>query len=255
MADASDSKSSDDKQNLFILSRSALLRGLCYLIPIPFLDDFVAQRVLKHMVASLLQSHGRSYKAKEISVFYEGESKGCFAMAWDIAWGLIIKPIKKIFKTIFFVLAIRDMAVGIGSTLFLGRCLNRSLNRDRLSNEQSGKAKSDEASLEKEAALIYAAFQSSYAGSDKKVITQSVRAILKQSQGIGSWGLSAVKTLFGEKKESYEGVEALEGEDKKEVEKTAKSIAEVMEQEEFVKILSNFDRDFDEALSAARKSA
>lgn len=255
MSDESTAPTPSEKQNLFILSRSALLRGLCYLIPVPFLDDFVAQRVLKHMVASLLKAHGRDYAPKRVSVFYEGESKGCFAMAWDFAWGLIIKPIKKLFKTIFFVLAIRDVAVGIGSTLFLGRCLNRSLNNNLLNNTQSTKAKNESETLEAEAAVIYAAFQKSYEGSDKKVITQSFRALVKQSTGIGSWGVSAVKTLFGKKQESYEGVEALPDEDKKEVEKAAKGIADIMEQEEFVKILKNFDTDFDEHLSKERKAA
>lgn len=255
MSDESETPTPEEKQNLFILSRSALLRGLCYLIPIPFLDDFVAQRVLKHMVSSLLSSHEREFTPERVAVFYEGESKGCFAMAWDIAWGLIIKPIKKLFKTIFFVLAIRDMALGIGSTLFLGRCVNRSLNKQRLNNGQSAKDKKESDSLESEAALIYAAYQASYAGSDKKVITQSFRALIKQSTGIGSWGLSAVKTLFGKKQENYDGVEALPNEEKKEVEKAAKGIANIMEQEEFAKILSNFDTEFDQHLAKEGKSA
>ncbi|MDF1666181.1 MAG: hypothetical protein P1V97_30775, partial [Planctomycetota bacterium] len=135
------------------------------------------------------------------------------------------------------------------------RCLNRSLNKTQLNNEQSSKAKTDAESLEVEAALIYAAFQASYAGSDKKVITQSFRALVKQSTGIGSWGVSAVKTLFGKKQESYEGVEALPEADKKEVEKAAKGIANIMEQEEFVKILRNFDTDFDQHLTKERKAA
>ena len=254
MTDNSQSKD-NDKQNLFILSRSALLRGLCYLIPVPFLDDFIAQRVLKNMVTSLLNDHGRSFPDKRVAVLYEGESKGCLAKIWSFAVGLIIKPLKKLFKTFFFVLAIRDVALGIGSTLFLGRCLNRSLNQQALGNEDASKAEADPTSLEAQSLQIFQAYKTSYKGSDKKVILQTLQAFLKQLKGLGSWGVSAVKTLFGKKQESYDGVEALpEGEQVKVV-KAVHGLTELMQQEEFAKILTNFDTDFDACLAKTREGS
>ena len=78
----------------------AVLVGLTPLIPIPFVDDLVKGHLLRRMVRGLAGARGRSLTAEEVEMLTEdrgGCLKGCVAQ-------VIIYPLKKIFRKIFFFL-------------------------------------------------------------------------------------------------------------------------------------------------------
>jgi hypothetical protein len=242
-----------DKEILIIVSRSALMTGLCFLIPIPFLDDWMATRVQQRMVRSLLLHHKRSYKTVRLRVIYEGESVGCVSGCLGLLWALIVKPLKKLFKTIFFVLAMRDVALAIGSTLFLGRCLHRSLASGKFDETNAAHPASHKQSLESQALKLYLSFKTSFEKSDQKILVKSLRPLLVQAKGLGTWGVQAVKKLFGKKREYYEDVETLSEDQQAEVNHAVEDIRNVMEQDDIRTILTDFDAAFDKEFAARIK--
>ena len=113
-----DASAGDDKQwhqNVtFVLARSSVLTGLCRLVPIPFLDDYLEKQSRRYMVHSLIDREGRSYSSGRLSPLYKEESgsiiTGCLWWCITLPWKLTVKLLRKIFKKIFFVLAIHEAA-------------------------------------------------------------------------------------------------------------------------------------------------
>jgi len=95
------------------LDQYSVLSGLCPLIPVPFLDDLVEHFVTRRMVTQMFADHELSPSSKQIATLTRnrhGCSIGClFAIA--------VYPIKKVFKKILFIFAIRS-SINVASVWF-----------------------------------------------------------------------------------------------------------------------------------------
>jgi len=118
-----------------VLARGALLAGLCALVPVPLLDDLLLQRAHRHLVASLLARGGHATPVDAVRPIYD-DGRGCLVGACLFVLWLPVKLgvalLKKLLKTVLFVLAIRDAGLQMGQALLLGVTVERCLADGRL---------------------------------------------------------------------------------------------------------------------------
>jgi hypothetical protein len=84
-----------------LLVTHAVLTGLTPLIPVPFLDDLVKAYFQRRLVRRLGERHGVALAPDEVSALADDPSSGCLS---GCVVTLVLYPIKKLFRKIFFVL-------------------------------------------------------------------------------------------------------------------------------------------------------
>lgn len=89
---------------LFI-SRYALLVALCELIPIPVLDSWVANLVRRRLTRVQLVQHQVELPSADVRMLADAGAGGCLGILWSI----LVWPIKKVLRTVLFVLQINRM--------------------------------------------------------------------------------------------------------------------------------------------------
>ncbi len=102
---------------------ASLRTGAYQLIPLPFVDDWLTLRQRKGMVRAVLEARGFTYEAQVPRVL-AGGSLSLTARLGSMAKGLVLKPMRKIFRTVLFWVAARRAARAVVETYFLGRFLH-----------------------------------------------------------------------------------------------------------------------------------
>jgi hypothetical protein len=82
----------------FILLYHTILIGVAPLIPIPFVDEWIVAYLWKHMISEIAKRHGVKLSKAEISQLTNQKKTGCLT----IIGSMIIRPIKELFREIFF---------------------------------------------------------------------------------------------------------------------------------------------------------
>lgn len=103
-----------------LVNTSAVLVGACQLVPLPFVDDLLEARILKSMLRRIFAKHGHKLTSEQIKTLSR-DRKGVLATTAGLARGLVMKPIKKIFRYVFFVFTARGISRKIAATALLGR--------------------------------------------------------------------------------------------------------------------------------------
>lgn len=105
------------------LSRNAVLVGLCALIPLPWLDGFIARRLCRRNWQVVATAMGHTLDDAALQTLTEDKRSlvmGCLI-------GLFWWPIRKIFRTFFYFLTVKD-AVDWGiETALRGEMVRRAL--------------------------------------------------------------------------------------------------------------------------------
>lgn len=90
----------------------SVLAGLCPLLPVPFLDDWALERVQRRMVRELGESRDLELSAAEVRILAgEGEQRlwpGLLKGTAMAARSGARKVLRKVFKTAFYLLLLRD---------------------------------------------------------------------------------------------------------------------------------------------------
>jgi len=97
--------------------------GAFEFLPVPFLDEWMIKRQRLSMVADILTKRGISYEKAVPGIIVGGE-KTLLARIGSMSRGLVLKPIKKIFRTVFFWLTAKSAARTAMVTYFLARFLH-----------------------------------------------------------------------------------------------------------------------------------
>ncbi|MEL7239188.1 MAG: hypothetical protein AAGK78_10020 [Planctomycetota bacterium] len=79
-----------------------LLAGLCQFIPLPFADDAAEEFVKEHMITQLLRRRDRSITAEDVPALYKGIRRSVLGRGLGFAKSILLKPIKKVLRTVFF---------------------------------------------------------------------------------------------------------------------------------------------------------
>jgi len=104
-------------------ARLAFVAGLCPLIPLPFVDGWVAERVRARCFREIAAERGAALSEEELTVLSSDSfSKlGC-------AFTLVIFPLKKLFKMVVFVLALKECVDWFTELIHKSRMLERAID-------------------------------------------------------------------------------------------------------------------------------
>ena len=110
------------------LAPLVLLTGMCPLIPIPLLDDYVERELLRAAIRRIAVTEGRAIPEETIITLVEDRSSflvGCL-------WAIVRWPFKKLFRTIFFFLAAKDIVDVVSRNSHRVAIFHLALRRDLL---------------------------------------------------------------------------------------------------------------------------
>ncbi|MAS96661.1 MAG: hypothetical protein CMO55_26015 [Verrucomicrobiales bacterium] len=217
-----------------------VLSAPCALVPVPFLDDILLAKVRKGMVHRVLRENGVLTDPRRMKVVYAGISKGCFLTVIGLAGSLVVKIFKKLFRTIFFIFAVRGAALEMTETYLLGRVVIRCAERGWYSDPDT---------CREQALHTRAAFNKAMNGTDGRVFVKAMKAVWRGAASSKSVVKRLAKHLVRGSKSSPEvGEEDLTSEDRRVVEEGEKSVNRQLRQKEVQEFLAKFDERFDRYL-------
>lgn len=159
------------------LSLVSLLAAVCALIPVPWIDDVAERVVRRRAVGDLLRERGVDPTPGDVEVLagLERPRRGCVDwLLWPLT-GVALYVAKKLFRKVFFVLALSD-AVRAASELFHDAyLLAHALGRGWLAPGPAGRIDRDEARW------VRWAIESTVAETDPAPVRGAVRRALAGS--------------------------------------------------------------------------
>ena len=102
-----------------------ILAALTPLVPIPFIDDLLLQLVRRRLLRSHFEAAGARITEAQLTALTRVESSGLLGCIGSV----VIYPIKKIFRKIFFVLALKDAVDNASAVLHEGYLFWLALQR------------------------------------------------------------------------------------------------------------------------------
>jgi hypothetical protein len=107
------------------IATSAILAGVCALSPIPFLDDLIIGAIRRHLVGRQFRARGVELnwgQRRALTKTHRNLLVGCLL-------GVLIYPIRKIFRKVFYIFAVKE-AVDVASRLLhQGLLVDHALDR------------------------------------------------------------------------------------------------------------------------------
>ena len=162
------------------VSHYALLSGLCQFIPVPFADDLADRQVRKRMVGVLLDRRGRvAVDAGDVKPLWAGVGGGIVSKAGGLAKSLVLKPVKKVLRTVFFVMTFRKAILEATEALLLGHTLDRLLADGWFADG------TDRDRLRDDAERVSRAVDAAWGAADRRALVALVRRSAKLLKG---WG-------------------------------------------------------------------
>ena len=230
-----------------VLAYSTLFVGTSQFVPLPFVDAILERRVRKSMVQTLLKRHARSYGVGELGLLYgsgRGCVMGCLVALVSFPIKLIVEPIKKLFKTVFFVLTIRDAGLVMGDCFLLGRTLDRLLARGELGDELAAKQR------HARVRQVRAAFDETYAGSDLSLLRHLFEQTLRGAKALPAAGAKAARALMkGDSPSEPAQIGELDASERAVVDEGEAQLEQALADEKVQGFLADFDQRFDAALA------
>jgi len=101
---------------------ASLGTGASEFIPVPFLDEWMIKKQRRAMIGMILSKRGMTFE-KDVPMILTGSGRTLIGRLGSMSRGLILKPLKKLFRTVFFWLAARSAARTAMVTYFLARFL------------------------------------------------------------------------------------------------------------------------------------
>lgn len=125
-----DSRTLTDRP-LSMLASHAVLIGLTPIVPVPFVDDYLADRLRRSMVERLAKGRGLELPAEALRGLAD-QPPEVLASLGGMAKKVLLWPAKKIFRKVFVVLAVKDGIDLVGKAFVLGFLVDVSLERGLL---------------------------------------------------------------------------------------------------------------------------
>ena len=104
--------------------RQSFQTGVFEFIPLPFVDDWLIVRERSLLVDKILKSRGVSFEKGVCKLLADGGKKSLMGRLGGLVKSLVLKPLRKILKSLFFWLAIRRAVLNVIETYFLARFVN-----------------------------------------------------------------------------------------------------------------------------------
>lgn len=197
------------KKTQRIIATHAVLAGLTPLIPVPVVDDLAKNFFRQRLVRSLAAAHGRTLSGADAEALASERETGCLG---GCVGTLVLYPLKKVFRKIFFFLEWKR-AVDLASRTYHFGYLVDHLFAERL-DERAGRT----------AAEVGAALDAVCREAPVKPLEAAVGATFRQSRGALSAGASllerSLRRVVGreKKREVERAVESVEAEEERQIE-------------------------------------
>lgn len=104
--------------------RQSLQTGVFEFIPLPFLDDWLIVRERRLLAEKILTTRGVTFEAGVPQLLASGGTKSLLRRSSGLVRALVFKPLRKVFRTFLFWLAIRRAVLNVLETYFLARFVN-----------------------------------------------------------------------------------------------------------------------------------
>ena len=100
--------------------------GVVCVSPVPFVDDILVGKYRRKMVRGILKKNGMSRpNPSTVKRLAQWEKMSFSKQVGRVVTGLVFKPIKKLFRTVFFWFAARDAGRAMVETYLLSRTIQR----------------------------------------------------------------------------------------------------------------------------------
>lgn len=217
----------------------AILASAARLVPVPFVDDILRERITQLVVKQALAAHGRGYSSNRLKPIWSdsgGCASGCLLMLLKLPIVLITYPFRKVWA---YLMAVRHLSRDLTTMILLGRALDRSLRLGRLEDGEG---------LESEAAQIKQAFENAVAGMDTKVLQSGLATGLGKVKGLGRAAVRTLRNLWRKRREGQVSEADVPESEKRVLDDGARSVQEVLDKPEVIALLERFDERFEENL-------
>ncbi len=156
-----------DNSPQHLLVTHATLAGLTPLIPIPLLDDIFYRHFLRSMVKRLAATHAQEPSNAEIEILTAQKGRGC---ALGCLGTVLLYPLKKVLRKIFFFLEWKRAADTISHTYYFGYLIQTALAEGWIQSHG--------------AARVRAAIDDVLARTNTSLITRAAFGVVGQSKGV-----------------------------------------------------------------------
>lgn len=216
----------------------ALVRAATRFLPVPVLDDAVAERATRIVVSRTLRSQGRDYPVTALEPLYADGGRGRRFLR-RAARKVVLFPVRKYTKIIT---AVHGVPNDVSRVLLLGRATHRRLALGELAGD-------DRALLEREATEVRAAFDKVVDEMDLRLLRGAIGDALGQVKDLTGGVVSFARRRFT--RGSDEAEVAAQQPDGAVAEGT-EQVQQALERPEVVRLLAEFDRRMDARLAGAR---
>jgi len=104
--------------------RHSFQTGVFEFIPLPFVDEWLIVRERRSLVKKVLMSREVEFEEEVPKLLADGGRKSLMGRLGGIARGLVLKPLRKVLRTVFLWLTIRRAVLNVVETYFLARFAN-----------------------------------------------------------------------------------------------------------------------------------
>ncbi len=161
----------------------SLLAGLCCLVPIPFLDDHLRNRVRRHMVMELARRHNIRLARPTTRWLAVGPphtlgslARGCLTGATlKVVFYIVGKLLRSTFRKILYFLAIKDATDTFSLTFHHGWLFHHALASGHVGN-------ADDATDAARAARVRTAIEATCRAIDPRPLEAGLRSVLRGSR-------------------------------------------------------------------------
>lgn len=216
----------------------ALVAASARFVPVPILDDAIADQAVREAVRRTLRSHGREYPVDAVAPLFGGQN-----WAVSAAMGLIKLPLKFLLfparKIMRIVGAVHGVPTDITRVLALAHATDRVL-------AAGGLAGGDTDALRGEARRVRRAFDSALGGMDLRLIQGALADTLSGVRGLSESLIAYARDRFDRDRRSGSldpGGPIGEG---------VSRVQEALRRPEVRRQIAQFDRRFDQKLAGSR---
>ena len=217
----------------------AILASAARLVPVPFIDDILRERITQVVVKQTLAAHRRSYSSSRLKAIWSdsgGCASGCLLTLFKAPLTLITYPFRKVWT---WIMAVRYLSRDLTTMILLGRALDSSLRLGRLELGDG---------LEAEAAMWNQAFDNAVGGMDTRVLTSGLATGISQVKGLGRAAVRTLRSLWRKKQKGDVTEVEVPDSEKQVLDDGAQSVQAVLEKPEVIAMLEKFDARFEDNL-------
>lgn len=109
------------------IARQSILVALAALIPIPFVDTWLQDRLRAEMTRGIAHHHGVELRGETVARLSTVQGNLLLGCMLGVVWW----PIKKLIRKVVYVLAMKDSLDSLANTIVWGWMLNEALSQGR----------------------------------------------------------------------------------------------------------------------------